>query len=106
MTQHGLIQAASYLINKKIFYGSDVSKIYDKDLKKLKKLDFFIIDCLRYEYHPSHYNLDDVLSIIKIIKPKNTILTNLHSSVDYSKLKKILPKNIIPAFDGMKILFN
>ena len=106
MAQHGYIKAASYLINKKIFYGSDVSKIYDKDLKKLYKLDFFIIDCLRYEYHPSHYNLEEVLNLIKIIKPKKTILTNLHSSVDYSKLKKNLPKNILPAYDGMKILFN
>ncbi len=106
MTQHGYIKAASYLINKKIFYGSDVSKIYSKDLKKLKNLNIFIIDCLRYEYHPSHYNLNDVLNLIKIIKPKKTILTNLHSSVDYSKLKNILPKNVIPAYDGMKILFN
>ena len=83
-----------------------MSKIYDKDIKKLHKLDFFIIDCLRYEYHPSHYILEEVLNLIKIIKPKKTILTNLHSSVDYTKLKKILPKNVIPAYDGMKILFN
>ena len=106
MIQHGNIKAASYLINKKIFYASDVSKIYKKDLKKIYNLDFFVIDCLRYEYHPSHYNLHDVLSLIKIIRPKKTILTNLHSSVDYSKIKKILPKNVIPAYDGMKILFN
>ena len=106
MTQHGYIKTASYLINNKIFYGSDVSKIYSKDLKKLHRLDYFIIDCLRYEYHPSHYNLEDVLNLIKIIKPKKTILTNLHSSVDYSKLKKKLPKNVVPAYDGMKILFS
>ena len=106
MTQHGYIETASYLINNKIFYGSDVSKIYSKDLKKLHRLDYFIIDCLRYEYHPSHYNLEDVLNLIKIIKPKKTILTNLHSSVDYSKLKKKLPKNVVPAYDGMKILFS
>ena len=106
MTQHGSIQTASYLINNKIFYGSDVSGIYKKDLKKLKKLDVFIIDCLRYESHPSHFSLDDVMKVVNIIKPKKTILTNLHSSVDYTKLKKKLPKNIKPAFDGMKILFN
>ncbi len=106
MTQHGYIQAASYLINKKIFYGSDVNKIFDKDIKKLNRIDTFIIDCLRYEYHPSHYNLEEVLKVIKIIKPKKSILTNLHSSIDYSKLKKELPKNITPAYDGMKILFD
>ncbi len=104
MTQHGYIKSVSYLINKNIFYGSDVNKIFEKDYKKIDKLKYFIIDCLRYEYHPSHFNLDDVLRIINIIKPKKTILTNLHSSLDYNILKSKLPKNIVPAYDGMKIL--
>ena len=42
----------------------------------------------------------------KIIKPKKTILTNLHSTLDYEKLKKKLPKNVYPAFDGMKLIIN
>lgn len=104
ITQHGSIKSVSYLINNKIFYGSDVNKIYDKDLNSLKNLNYFIIDCLRYEYHPSHFNLEDVLNITKIIKPKKTILTNLHSSLDYKSLIKKLPKNIRPAYDGMSIL--
>ena len=70
MTQHGNIKTASYLINNNIFYGSDVNKIFEKDLKKLYQLKYFIIDCLRYEYHPSHYNLNEVLEIVKKIKPK------------------------------------
>jgi phosphoribosyl 1,2-cyclic phosphate phosphodiesterase len=27
----------------------------------------------------------------------------MHSDLDYNNLKKILPKNIIPGFDGMTI---
>ena len=104
MTEHGNIQTASYLINKKIFYGSDVSKIYNKDLKKIYNIDLFIIDCLRYDYHPSHFNLETVLKIITKIKPKRSILTNLHNSLDYSKLIKKLPKNVEPAYDGMSFL--
>tara|TARA_B100000519_G_scaffold176392_1_gene165480 strand:- start:170 stop:313 length:144 start_codon:yes stop_codon:yes gene_type:complete len=45
-----------------------------------------------------------VLKIIKIIKPKKSILTNLHNSLDYSKLKKQLPNNVEPAYDGMSFL--
>ena len=101
MTQHGYIKSASYLINKKIFYGSDVSKIYNKDIKKLKNLKYFVIDCLREEYHPSHFNLEDTLKIVNLIKPKKTILTNLMSTLDYEYLKKKLPINIIPAHDGI-----
>jgi hypothetical protein len=36
-----------------------------------------------------------------MINPKNTILTNLHTDLDYNFLKRNLPKNIIPAYDGM-----
>ena len=53
--------------------------------------------------HFAHFNLDQVLKIVKIIKPKKTVLTNMHSDLDYAKLKKILPKNIVPGFDGFTI---
>ena len=41
---------------------------------------------------------------MKIIKPKKTILTNLNNEMDYGYLKKKLPKNIVPAYDGMSFL--
>ena len=50
-----------------------------------------------------NYNLKEILDLIKIIKPQKTILTNLHSDMDYSELKNKLPKNIIPAHDGLTI---
>ena len=99
--QHGSIQSQSFIINNKCAYISDANKIYDKDLNFFNNLKFFIIDCLRINKHPSHYNLNEVIELTKIIKPKKTILTNLHSDLDYNYLLKILPKNIIPAYDGM-----
>ena len=51
-----------------------------------------------------HFNLSDVFELTKKIKPKKTILTNLHSDVDYNHLKNKLPKNIIPAYDGLSFL--
>ena len=80
-----------------------MSKIYKKDYKYFKNLKYFVVDCLRYNKHPSHYNLEEVLGLINILKPKKSILTNLHSDLDYKKLKKILPSNILPAFDGMSL---
>lgn len=102
-TQHGNIDSISYIINKKIAYASDVSLIYKKDLNLFKKLKYLIIDCLWYKNHSSHYNLDQIIELVKIIKPKKTILTNMHSDLDYDVLINKLPKNIIPAFDGMSV---
>ncbi len=101
--KHGEIESTAFIINNKCAYISDVSKIYKKDFKILKKLNFLIIDCLRYTKHPSHYSLDEVLELSKLLKPKKTILTNLTAEMDYQELKNKLPKNIIPAYDGMTL---
>ena len=99
--KHGSINSISYLINKKLAYLPDVNKIYKKDYKYFKNLKYIIIDCLRYKKHPSHYNLNEVLNLNEILKPKKMILTNLHSDLDYNKLLRKLPKNIKPAYDGL-----
>jgi phosphoribosyl 1,2-cyclic phosphate phosphodiesterase len=44
------------------------------------------------------------MNLIKIIRPKQTILTNLHFDLDYNYLLKKTPTNVKPAFDGMKLV--
>jgi phosphoribosyl 1,2-cyclic phosphate phosphodiesterase len=102
-TEHGKIESICYLINKKLAYASDISLFYKKDYKKLTKLDYLIIDCLRYKNHSSHFSLSQVLNLVKILLPKKTILTNMHSDLDYDHLRKILPKNIVPGYDGITV---
>ncbi len=99
--EHGNINSQSLIFNKSCAYISDANKIYSNDLKYFKNLKYLVIDCLRINYHPSHFNLSEVLNLNKILKPKKTILTNLHSDLDYKYLVKILPKNVFPAYDGM-----
>tara|TARA_B100001121_G_scaffold308975_1_gene334417 strand:- start:1793 stop:2566 length:774 start_codon:yes stop_codon:yes gene_type:complete len=104
--KHGSINSICYIVNKKLAYASDVSFINQKDYHNIYNLKYFVIDCLREEPHPSHYNLENILDLVKEIKPKFTILTNLHSSLDYQYLKNKLPKFIYPAYDGMKLVIN
>ncbi len=102
--EHGMIKSTGYLFDK-IAYISDCSKISKSVSKKLKNLNVLIIDCLRKKRHPSHFNFDDAINYIKMVKPKKAILTNLHVDMDYFYLKKKLPKNIIPAYDGLTFNF-
>ena len=101
--EHGKVKSNCFIIDKKLAYISDVSKIYTKDFRYFKNLKFLVIDCLWYNYHPSHFNLDTSLSMIRKFKPKKAILTNLSPVLDYKVLMKILPKNTIPAFDGLTL---
>ena len=101
--KHGKINSICYIIDKQLAYISDVSDIAKKDFKYFYNLKYLVIDCLWFRPHPSHFNLEKSLEFINIFKPKKAILTNLHSDLDYDKLKQILPKNIVPAHDGLVI---
>ena len=103
IVEHGNVKSICFIIDKKLAYISDVSKIYEKDHKYFKNLKYLIIDCLWYDYHPSHFNLETSLNVIKKFNPKNAILTNLSPVLDYKTLKKLLPKNVIPAHDGLTL---
>mgnify|MGYP001297900392 CR=1 FL=1 len=103
MVEHGKVKSNCFIIDQKLAYISDVSKIHNKDFKNFKNIKYLIIDCLWYNFHPSHFNLETSLSVIKKFKPKNAILTNLSPILDYKMLKKMLPKNAIPAYDGLTI---
>ena len=104
VVDHGKIKSVLYKINNTCAYCSDVNRITKQNISKLKNVKYFVIDCLRYTPHPSHFHLDEVLNLIKIIKPKKTILTNMNNEIDYSEIKKKLPKNVFPAYDGMSFL--
>ena len=101
---HGMIKATGFLFEK-IAYISDCNKIPRESIKNLYDLEYLIIDCLKRNKHPSHFNYDDALELIKLVKPKKAILTNLHTDLDYNYLKKKLPSNISPAFDGLSFNF-
>ena len=100
---HGNVKSNCFIFDNRLAYISDVNKIYIKDFKYFKNLDFLILDCLWYNFHPSHFNLETSLSLIKKFKPKKAILTNLSPVLDYKILKKSLPKKVIPAHDGLSI---
>ncbi len=100
--RHGKINSIGYIFANTA-YTSDCNELSNSNLNKLKNLKYFIIDCLRFNPHPSHFSLGEVLDVLKVIKPTNTILTNLHSDLDYNILLQKLPINVKPAFDGSKI---
>ena len=100
--RHGYTSSLAYIFEKTA-YISDCNDMSIIKNKQLRNLNFLIIDCLRLKKHPTHFNLQESLYVHKSLKPKKTILTNLHSDLDYNRLSKVLPKDVIVAYDGLKI---
>jgi phosphoribosyl 1,2-cyclic phosphate phosphodiesterase len=102
LVKHGMIKCLGYLFNKTA-YISDCNDLSIVNLNILRNLNYLILDCLKIDKHPTHFNLDQALYVSNQLKPKKTILTNLHYDLDYDFLISKLPKNVLPAYDGLKI---
>jgi phosphoribosyl 1,2-cyclic phosphate phosphodiesterase len=72
-------------------------------MERLKGLSHLVLDCLRLEPHPTHFNLDQALRTVEELKPRKTTLTHLGHDFDYSRWLKKLPKDVFLAYDGLTI---
>ena len=100
--KHGKIYSIGYIFER-MAYISDCNDLSIINKKEFKNLKYLVLDCLKFDRHPSHFNLEEALYIHKVLRPKKTILTNLHHDMDYDHLLKILPNNIVPAYDGLTL---
>ena len=99
---HGPIKATAYVFENTA-YISDCNDLSIVNMKIFQNLKHLIIDCFRIKKSPVHFNLDEALYVHSCLKPKKTILTNLNSDLNYDSLLKRLPKNVLPAYDGLKL---
>ncbi|MDC1412237.1 MBL fold metallo-hydrolase [Amylibacter sp.] len=97
---HGNILVSAIKVND-VLYTPDISTV--RNDTELRDLDYWILDSLRYNPHPSHVNLEQALGLIDRYKPKKAILTNLHVDLDYLTLLNETPDNVVPAHDGLQI---
>jgi phosphoribosyl 1,2-cyclic phosphate phosphodiesterase len=100
---HGELQTFGFRIDD-FAYLTDVSFIPKKEKEKLQNLKILIVDTLRIRPHPTHFNLEDSLDLIKELKPERTYFTHIsHKLGFHEKVQKSLPKNVFLGYDGLKL---
>ena len=102
LQQHGDIQSFGFRFGG-FGYACDLSGMPDTSAAAFTGLDVWVVDALRYMPHPSHFSLTDALAWIERLKPRRAILTNLHTDLDYEKLRAQLPPGVEPAYDGLTV---
>jgi phosphoribosyl 1,2-cyclic phosphate phosphodiesterase len=102
--QHGRIHSLAFRFGT-VAYAPDVSALPEEAFAALEGIECWIVDTLRYTPHPTHANLETALEWIARVKPQRAILTNLHLDLDYETLRRQLPPNVEPAYDGMVLSF-
>jgi phosphoribosyl 1,2-cyclic phosphate phosphodiesterase len=100
--EHGRITSLAFRFGG-LAYSPDVSGLDAGAERLMAGLDVWIVDALRPKMHPNHFSLSDALGWIDRLKPKRAILTHMHVDLDYETLRRELPENVEPAYDGMVI---
>jgi phosphoribosyl 1,2-cyclic phosphate phosphodiesterase len=83
-------------------YITDMKTIEQEELDKLKGVEVLIVNALRKEPHLSHMNLEEALSLIKKINPRQAYLTHVSHMMGLSEnIALELPSNVSLAYDGL-----
>ena len=114
------------MIQKNFIYNYNIMSNKDKKVKNIdysypetddKDIVSKIYKKREFQYHriPKRKIMETYDEVQKyreqVCKPdykprqQQAILTNLHTDFDYSYLKRKLPSNIIPAYDGLSFTF-
>ncbi|RXR32545.1 MBL fold metallo-hydrolase [Flavobacterium piscinae] len=100
---HGNLQVFGYRIDN-FAYLTDVKTIEAGELEKLKNLDVLVVNALREEPHSTHFNLEEALNFIALVKPKKSYLTHIsHLMGFHEEAQQKLPKNVYLAYDNLEI---
>lgn len=100
--KHGRSDIFGYRIGN-MAYITDVSEIPQTSLALLHGLEVLLLDCLRYEKHHTHINLEQSLAYASRINAKNTYLIHMTHEMEYETLTQQLPPHVHVAFDGLRV---
>lgn len=103
---HSKIEIFGYRFDG-LAYITDASFIAETEKAKLRDLDVLVVNCLRKnDPHHAHFVLDDVYRLVDDLRPKTTYLTHMSHHIGFhADLLETLPPHILPAYDGLEIIF-
>jgi phosphoribosyl 1,2-cyclic phosphate phosphodiesterase len=103
---HGDLQVFGYRIAD-FAYLTDVKTIEAIEVEKLKNLKVLVVNALREAPHDSHFNLQEALDFITLVRPEKAYITHIsHVLGFHEEVQKRLPENVFLAYDNLEITIN
>lgn len=100
---HGGLQVFGYRIGD-FAYLTDVKTMEEDEIEKIIGVKVLVINVLRKEPHPTHFNLEEALAFIEKVKPEKTYFTHIsHNFGFHETVQSELPENVFLAFDNLEI---
>ena len=100
---HGSLQVFGYKIQEFV-YLTDVKTITQQEINKIINCKVLVINCLREEHHSTHFNLQEALDFISLVRPEKAYLTHIsHLFGFHEAIQQKLPNNVYVAYDNLEI---
>jgi len=85
-------------------YITDANFIPDETIERMRGTDVLVLNALQRDAHISHFNLEEALRIVEMIKPQRAFFTHIsHRLGTHRDVTEELPDGVALAFDGLQI---
>jgi phosphoribosyl 1,2-cyclic phosphate phosphodiesterase len=99
---HGSWQITGYRIGQ-LGYVTDASHIPEDSWPFLTGLDVLVLNALRHEPHPTHFTVEQALTVVDRLRPRRTLLVHMTHSLDHATVNAGLPAGVELAYDGQVV---
>jgi len=85
-------------------YITDANSISEEEKAKVRGSKTLVLNALRKEKHPSHFNLSEAIALATELGAEKTYFTHIsHQLGLHQQIEKELPSGMHLAHDGLKI---
>ncbi|MFC4220374.1 MBL fold metallo-hydrolase [Flagellimonas marina] len=100
---HNRLQVFGYRFGEFV-YLTDVKRVEEDQIKKMKGAKVLVVNALRKEPHHSHFNLEEAIALAQEVGAEKTYFTHIsHIMGFHEEVEKELPKNIHLAYDNLQL---
>lgn len=100
--RHGRIRATGYRLGA-FAYLTDTNGVAPSSRALLRNLDTLVVDCLRWEPHPTHFSVPEVLDLVADLQPRRTLLTHVSHALEHGATNaRLAGTGVEMAYDGLR----
>lgn len=100
---HNRLQVFGYRFGEFV-YLTDVKRVEESEIKKMKGAKVLVVNALRMEPHHSHFNLEEAIAFAEEVGADKTYFTHIsHLLGFHEEVEKSLPKNMHLAYDNLQL---
>ena len=86
-------------------YLTDIKALPPEAFPLLEGIELLFLGVLRETPHPKHLSVKEGLELVQRLGNPFTVLVHMGHELEYQELKRRLPPNVVPGYDGMRVRF-